>query len=34
MKRRDELAREVHKIEGSLIRIGQMHWDNFVQTTL
>ncbi len=34
MKRRDQLAAEIHKIERRLMGIGEAHWNNFVQTTL
>lgn len=34
MKRRDDLVRELHRVDARLIGIGQQHWDNFVQTTL
>lgn len=34
MKRREALAREMQGIENSLRMVGEMHWNNFIQTTI
>lgn len=34
MKRREELVREVSKIEQRLVGLGEQHWKNYIQTTL
>lgn len=34
IRRRDELAVELRRIEHRLMGIGEQHWNNFVQTTL
>lgn len=34
MRRRDELMNEIKKIENRIVTYGEMHWKNYIQTTL